>query len=34
MHDLHHEKFMINFGSFGILDRLHGTDKIRKRAAE
>jgi sterol desaturase/sphingolipid hydroxylase (fatty acid hydroxylase superfamily) len=34
MHDLHHEKFMVNFGSLGFLDRLHGTDKIRKRAVE
>jgi sterol desaturase/sphingolipid hydroxylase (fatty acid hydroxylase superfamily) len=33
-HDLHHEKFMINFGSLGFLDRLHGTNKIRKRATE
>jgi len=34
MHDLHHEKFMINFGSLGFLDRLHGTDRIQKRANE
>jgi len=34
MHDLHHEKFMINFGALGFLDKLHGTDKIRKRATE
>jgi sterol desaturase/sphingolipid hydroxylase (fatty acid hydroxylase superfamily) len=34
IHDLHHEKFMINFGALGILDKLHGTDKLRKRAIE
>ncbi len=34
MHDLHHEKFMINFGSLGFLDKLHGTDRIQKRATE
>jgi len=34
MHDLHHEKFMVNFGALGFLDRLHGTDRIRKRAVE
>jgi sterol desaturase/sphingolipid hydroxylase (fatty acid hydroxylase superfamily) len=34
MHDLHHEKFMIYFGALGILDRLHGTDKVRKKAVE
>ncbi|KZV99527.1 sterol desaturase [Exidia glandulosa HHB12029] len=25
MHDLHHEAFNVNFGSIGLLDRLHGT---------
>lgn len=31
MHDLHHEKFMINFGGLGLLDWLHGTDRIHKK---
>ncbi|CAF4005487.1 unnamed protein product [Rotaria sp. Silwood1] len=26
-HDFHHSQFTGNFGSVGILDRLHGTDK-------
>lgn len=30
-HDLHHEKFMINFGSIGLLDWLHGTDRIKDK---
>lgn len=34
MHDLHHEKFVVNFGALGFLDRLHGTDRIQKRAVE
>lgn len=25
-HDAHHEKFVINFGSIGLLDWIHGTD--------
>jgi sterol desaturase/sphingolipid hydroxylase (fatty acid hydroxylase superfamily) len=25
-HDAHHEKFSINFGTFGLLDWVHGTD--------
>ncbi|KAK9350881.1 fatty acid hydroxylase superfamily-domain-containing protein [Lipomyces doorenjongii] len=30
MHDLHHEKFIVNFGGLGLLDYLHGTsDKAR-----
>ena len=36
-HDTHHEKFIVNFGSLWLLDRLHGTDKWsleRSRAAE
>jgi methylsterol monooxygenase len=28
MHDLHHEKFMVNFGIIGLLDWVHGTDKL------
>lgn len=36
-HDLHHEKFIIYFGVYGILDKFHGTDlsrleKRRKKA--
>jgi sterol desaturase/sphingolipid hydroxylase (fatty acid hydroxylase superfamily) len=33
MHDLHHEKFLINFGSLGFLDWVHGTGKLTKKAA-
>jgi sterol desaturase/sphingolipid hydroxylase (fatty acid hydroxylase superfamily) len=29
-HDAHHEKFRVNFGTFGFLDWLHGTDGKRK----
>ncbi|KAK9250590.1 fatty acid hydroxylase superfamily-domain-containing protein [Lipomyces tetrasporus] len=25
MHDIHHEKFIVNFGGLGLLDWLHGT---------
>ncbi|KAL2868129.1 sterol desaturase family protein [Aspergillus lucknowensis] len=31
MHDLHHEKFNLNYGSIGLCDWIHGTDKLRKR---
>ena len=31
MHDLHHEKFNLNYGSMGVLDWVHGTDRLRKR---
>ena len=31
MHDLHHEKFNLNYGSVGLLDWVHGTDKLEKR---
>ncbi|KAJ6028696.1 hypothetical protein N7540_004272 [Penicillium herquei] len=34
MHDLHHEKFNLNYGSIGIFDWLHGTDKLGKRHSE
>ena len=30
MHDLHHEKFNLNFGSIGLFDWLHGTDQLAK----
>ena len=40
-HDFHHEKFMTNYGNIGLLDMLHGTDKMyiqylkqRKEAAK
>lgn len=33
-HDLHHEKFMVNFGSIGFLDWAHGTDRLAKKAVE
>ena len=29
-HDLHHEKFNLNYGSLGLLDWVHGTDKLKK----
>ncbi|KAL5336575.1 fatty acid hydroxylase superfamily-domain-containing protein [Aspergillus crustosus] len=32
MHDLHHEKFNLNYGSIGLCDWIHGTDRLRKRA--
>ncbi|KAL4894438.1 fatty acid hydroxylase superfamily-domain-containing protein [Aspergillus ambiguus] len=31
MHDLHHEKFNLNYGSIGLLDWVHGTDQLGKR---
>lgn len=34
MHDLHHEKFNLNYGSIGFLDWVHGTDKLGKRHSE
>lgn len=34
MHDLHHEKFNLNFGSIGLLDFLHGTNVLRKHHSE
>jgi sterol desaturase/sphingolipid hydroxylase (fatty acid hydroxylase superfamily) len=30
MHDAHHEKFNLNYGVFGIMDWLHGTDGLKK----
>lgn len=30
-HDLHHEKFNLNYGSLGLLDWAHGTDQLKKR---
>lgn len=27
-HDFHHERFTVNYGLLGLLDRLHGTDKL------
>ncbi|KAJ5108394.1 hypothetical protein N7456_005069 [Penicillium angulare] len=34
MHDLHHEKFNLNYGSLGLLDWVHGTNKLGKRHSE
>lgn len=31
MHDLHHEKFNLNYGSIGLLDWVHGTDKLERK---
>jgi sterol desaturase/sphingolipid hydroxylase (fatty acid hydroxylase superfamily) len=33
MHDLHHERFVINFGSLGVLDWMHGTGRVDKKSA-
>ena len=35
-HDYHHEKFTGNYGLLGVMDRLHGTDRLwrEKLAAE
>lgn len=34
-HDSHHERFVINFGTIGLLDWLHGTDgRGRKRKVQ
>ncbi|GES57002.1 C-4 methylsterol oxidase [Aspergillus terreus] len=30
MHDLHHEKFNLNYGSIGLLDWVHGTDRLQR----
>ncbi|KAL3460809.1 fatty acid hydroxylase superfamily-domain-containing protein [Aspergillus heterothallicus] len=32
MHDAHHERFNLNYGSIGLLDWIHGTDRLRKRS--
>ncbi|KAJ5724502.1 hypothetical protein N7493_006230 [Penicillium malachiteum] len=34
MHDLHHEKFNLNYGSIGLFDWFHGTDQLGKRHSE
>ncbi|EPE03830.1 c-4 methylsterol oxidase [Ophiostoma piceae UAMH 11346] len=31
MHDLHHEKFNLNYGVFGVMDWVHGTDKLKRK---
>ena len=28
IHDLHHEKFRVNYGTLGIMDWIHGTDVV------
>lgn len=28
MHDLHHEKFRVNYGTIGLMDWIHGTDVV------
>lgn len=30
MHDLHHEKFVGNYGTVGIIDRIYGTHRVRE----
>ncbi|PMD32741.1 putative C-4 methylsterol oxidase [Hyaloscypha variabilis F] len=34
MHDLHHEKFLVNFGSLGFLDWVHGTGKLKEKRVD
>ncbi|CAI7612842.1 unnamed protein product [Penicillium bialowiezense] len=34
MHDLHHEKFNLNYGSVGLLDWIHGTNRLGKRRSD
>ena len=34
MHDLHHEKFNVNFGGTWVLDYLHGTDQLDWNTSE
>lgn len=34
MHDLHHEKFNLNYGSVGLLDWIHGTNRLEKRRTD
>lgn len=34
MHDLHHEKFNLNYGSIGLFDWVHGTNKLGKQHSE
>jgi sterol desaturase/sphingolipid hydroxylase (fatty acid hydroxylase superfamily) len=31
MHDMHHERFNVNYGVIGVLDWLHGTDEVGKK---
>jgi len=33
-HDLHHEKFNVNFGTWNVLDRLHGTYEAVPRGSK
>lgn len=28
LHDLHHEKFRVNYGTIGLMDWIHGTDTV------
>ncbi|AYV87081.1 MAG: putative fatty acid hydroxylase domain-containing protein 2 [Sylvanvirus sp.] len=32
-HDYHHAKFNVNYGAFGVFDRLHGTDTLFKQSS-
>lgn len=34
VHDLHHEKFNLNYGTIGLLDWIHGTNVLEKRHSE
>lgn len=33
-HDVHHEKFNLHYGAYGVMDRLHGTNRLKSRKAE
>ena len=32
-HDFHHLKFTENLSLFGVMDRIHGTDRMFRQAA-
>ncbi|CAK7245647.1 MAG: hypothetical protein STHCBS139747_007231 [Sporothrix thermara] len=34
MHDLHHEKFNLNYGSVGLMDWLHGTNQLKSKRVD
>ncbi|KAK3987384.1 fatty acid hydroxylase superfamily-domain-containing protein [Cladorrhinum sp. PSN332] len=33
-HDAHHERFNLYYGAYGLMDWVHGTDKIRRKRKE
>ncbi|CAK7218536.1 hypothetical protein SBRCBS47491_003538 [Sporothrix bragantina] len=34
MHDLHHEKFNLNYGAFGFMDYFHGTNTLKRKRVD